>query len=50
MHQLSLDEFVPKALPDAAPALHQLEQQGMTADRASRELRQEAIACITRRM
>ena len=28
MHQLSLDEFVPKALPDAAPALHQLEQQG----------------------
>ena len=29
VQQLSLDEFVPKALPDAAPAVHQLTAHGV---------------------
>ena len=50
VQQLSLDSFLPKALPDAAPALHQLTDQGMDPQKAAAELRQEAITCITRRM
>ena len=50
MQQLSLDDFVPKALPDAAPAVHQLEARGMAADVAARTVRQEALQCLTKRM
>ena len=50
MQQLSLDDFVPKALPDAAPAVQRLEAHGMAADVAARTVRQEALQCLTKRM
>ena len=50
MQQLSLDDFVPKALPDAAPAVQRLEERGMAADVAARTVRQEALQCLTKRM
>ena len=50
MQQLSRDDFVPKALPDAAPAVQRLEARGMAADVAARTVRQEALQCLTRRM
>ena len=50
MQQLSLDDFVPKALPDAAPAVQRLKARGMAADVAARTVRQEALQCLTKRM
>lgn len=50
VQQLSLDEFVPKALPDAAPAVHQLTAHGVAAPTAARMVREEALTCLTRRM
>ena len=50
MQQLSLDDFVPKALPDAAPAVQRLAARGMAADVAARTVRQEALQCLTKRM
>ena len=50
VQQLSLDEFVPKALPDAAPAVHQLTAHGVAAPAAARMVREEALTCLTRRM
>ena len=50
MQLLSLDDFVPKALPDAAPAVQRLEARGMAADVAARTVRQEALQCLTKRM
>ena len=50
MQQLSLDDFVPKALPDAAPAVHTLAAHGVAADTAAKVVRQEALTCLTRRM
>lgn len=50
MQQLSLDDFVPKVLPDAAPELHRLAEQSMQAQEAAELLRREAVTCITRRM
>ena len=50
VQQLSLDEFVPKALPDASPAVHQLTAHGVAAPAAARMVREEALTCLTRRM
>ena len=50
MQQLSLDDFVPKALPDAAPAVQKLAARGMAADVAAKTVRQEALQCLTKRM
>ena len=50
VQQLSLDDCMPRALPDAAPELHRLTGQGMDAWQAARALKQEAVTCITRRM
>ena len=50
IQQLSLDDFVPKAMPDAAPAVQKLAAHGMAADTAAKTVRQEALQCITRRM
>lgn len=50
MHQLSLDEFVPAALPGAAPAVHQLADAGMDARQAANLVRQEALTCLTKRL
>ena len=50
VQQLSLDEFVPKALPDAASAVHQLTAHGVAAPAAARMVREEALTCLTRRM
>lgn len=50
MHQLSLDEFVPTALPGAAPAVHQLADAGMDARQAANLVRQEALTCLTKRL
>ena len=50
VQQLSLDEFVPKALPDAAPAVHQLTSHGVAAPAAARMVREEALTCLTKRM
>ena len=50
VQQLSLDDCMPRALPDAAPELHRLTGQGMDAWQAARVLKQEAVTCITRRM
>ena len=48
--QLSLDDFTPKALPDAAPAVQKLAAAGMPARQAAYEVKQEALQCLTRRM
>lgn len=48
--QLSLDDFAPKVLPDAAPAVQKLAAAGMPARQAAYEVKQEALQCLTRRM
>ena len=48
--QLSLDDFTPKVLPDAAPAVQELAAAGMPARQAAYEVKQEALQCLTRRM
>ena len=48
--QLSLDDFTPKVLPDAAPAVQKLAAAGMPACQAAYEVKQEALQCLTRRM
>lgn len=48
--QLSLDDFIPKVLPDAAPAVQKLAAAGMPARQAAYEVKQEALQCLTRRM
>ena len=48
--QLSLDDFTPKVLPDAAPAVQKLAAAGMSARQAAYEVKQEALQCLTRRM
>lgn len=48
--QLSLDDFTPKVLPDAAPAVQKLAAAGMPAHQAAYEVKQEALQCLTRRM
>ena len=48
--QLSLDDFVPKLLPDAAPEVFRLAEEGMSAAEAACTVRQEALQCLTRRM
>lgn len=50
MRQLSLDDFVPAALPGAAPLVHQLTDAGMDAREAARLTRQEALTCLTKRL
>ena len=50
VQQLSFDDCMPKALPDAAPELHHLTAQGMDVLQAAALLKQEAITCITRQM
>lgn len=50
MRQLSLDDFIPTALPGAAPAVHQLADSGMDAREAARITRQEALTCLTKRL
>ena len=50
VQQLSLDDFVPQALPDAAPQVHQLAEQGVPAPEAARLVREEALTCLTRRI
>ena len=46
MQQLSLDDFVPKALPDAAPAVQRLEARGMAAGRALGTKSSSESCCI----
>ena len=48
--QLSLDDFTPKVLPDAAPAVQKLAAAGLPARQAAYEVKQEALLCLTRRM
>lgn len=48
--QLSLDDFTPKVLPDAAPAVQKLAAAGLPARQAAYEVKQEALQCLTRRM
>ena len=48
--QLSLDDLIPKVLPDAAPAVQKLAAAGMPARQAAYEVKQEALQCLTRRM
>ena len=50
MRQLSLDDFLPTALPGAAPVVHQLADTGMDAREAAQLARQEALTCLTRRL
>lgn len=50
MQQLSLDDFVAKPLPAAAPELHRLTAHGVEAGAAARILKQEAALCLTKRM
>lgn len=50
VQQLSLDDFAPKALPTAAPAVQELAAHGMAADQAARLVREEALICLTKRM
>lgn len=50
MRQLSLDDFLPTALPGAAPLVHQLADGGMDAREAARITRQEALTCLTKRL
>lgn len=47
--QLSLDDFTPKVLPDAAPAVQKLAAAGCPPA-AAYEVKQEALQCLTRRM
>lgn len=50
VQQMSLDDFVAKPLPFAAPELHKLTDNGMAAGKAARLLKEEALQCVTRRM
>lgn len=50
VQQLSLDAFVAKPLPAAAPAVHELVAAGVETHRAAALVRQEAIACVTKRL
>ena len=50
MRKISLDEFLPTALPGAAPLVHQLADGGMDAREAARITRQEALTCLTKRL
>lgn len=50
VQQLSFDDCMPKALPDAAPELHRLTAEGMDVLQAAALLKQEAVTCITRQM
>lgn len=50
IQQLSLDDFVAKPLPGAAPQLHQLAERGVEARQAARMVKQEALTCLTQRM
>lgn len=50
VQQLSFDDCMPQALPDAAPELHHLTAEGMDVLQAAALLKQEAVTCITRQM
>ena len=50
VQQLSLDDFALQLLPAAAPAVHELVDFGMEPCQAAREVRQEALQCLTRQM
>lgn len=50
IQQMSLDDFVAKPLPTAAPEVHQLAAHGVEARQAARTVRQEALICLTKRM
>ena len=50
VQQLSLDDFVPRPLPCAAPAVQELADHGVAARQAAQMVRQEALTCLTRRM
>ena len=50
VHQLSLDDYIFRPLPDASPVVHKLIGEGMDPCCAVQEVRQEAVQCITRRM
>lgn len=50
MQQLTLDDFVPRVLPDAAPAVHQLAEQGMPAQQAARTVEREALQWVANQM
>lgn len=50
VQQMSLDDFVAKPLPTAAPAVQELADHGVAARQAARLVREEALTCLTRRM
>ena len=50
VQQLSLDDFAPKPLPAAAPAVHELAAQGIAPAEAAQLVREEALTCLVRRM
>lgn len=50
VQQLSLDDFAPKALPTAAPAVQELAAHGMPAHKAAQLVREEALTCLTKRL
>lgn len=50
VQQLSLDDFTPKALPTAAPAVQELAAHGMPAHKAAQLVREEALTCLTKRL
>ena len=50
VQQMSLDDFIAKPLPFAAPELHKLTENGMAAGKAARLLKEEALQCVTKRM
>ena len=50
VQQLSLDDFVARPLPGAAPAVHVLAAAGVEARAAAELVRGEALQCVTRRM
>lgn len=50
VQQLSLNDFAPAVLPDAAPAVQKLAGSGVPARQAAREIKQEALQCLIKRM
>ena len=50
VQQLSLDSFVPKALPDAAPQVQALAASGVPAGQAAQMVRQEAVGWMARQL
>lgn len=50
VQQLSLDDFTPKALPTAAPAVQELAAHGVPAHKAAQLVREEALTCLTKRL